>query len=162
MNTNKKNEAQLLAELDELQKRNAELEKLKINHIKTDEALRESEENYQTIVERANDGIVVVQDGILKFVNERLAELFGGCVEEMIGTHLLDYFPPEERNKIMENYHRRITGSDFPNIYETKAFKKNGTITDIEINSGKITYMGKPSVFVFVKDITQRKQAVRI
>lgn len=158
MNTNKKNEAQLLAELDELRKRNAELEKLQIDHIKTKEALSESEEKYRTIVERANDGIVVIQDGILKFVNVRLAELFGGCVEEMTGTQLLDYFPPEERNKIMENYHRRITGSDFPSTYEVKALKKNGAITDIEINSGKITYMGKPAVFVFVRDIAQRKQ----
>ena len=158
MNAIEMSREQLLSELDKLQNRNEELEKLQIDHIKTEKALKESEEKYRTIVERANDGIVVVQDGILKFVNERLAKQFGGSIEEMKDTQFLDYFPPEERSKIMENYRRRISGSEFTGIYETKALLKDGTLSDIEINSGKINYMGKPSVFVFVRDITTRKQ----
>ncbi|MFZ2052961.1 MAG: PAS domain S-box protein [Candidatus Aminicenantales bacterium] len=42
------------------------------------EALRESEEKYRNLVERANDGITIIQDGFVKYANLRLAEMWGG------------------------------------------------------------------------------------
>jgi len=69
-----------------------------------EEALRESEEKYRNLVERANDGVIIAQDGIVKFVNTRMAEMFGYTVQEMANTHFLDYVFPDERSKIMGLY----------------------------------------------------------
>ncbi len=126
---------------------------------RTEEALRESEEIYRNLVERANDGVSIVQNGEVKFSNTRLAEMLGYTVEEIIDTPFLDYVFPDERSIISDIYKRRFQGEDVPDIYEMAALHKNGRKVDIETNSGIITYHGKPATLSFVRDITDRKQA---
>jgi PAS domain S-box-containing protein len=126
---------------------------------KTEEALLESEEKYRNIVERANDGVIISQDGKVKFSNTRLAEILGYKVDELIGNPFLDYVYPEERDKIKDIYMRRIKGEEVPNIYEMSATNKDGKRIYVETNSGIISYQGKPAVFAFIRDITQRKQS---
>ncbi len=123
------------------------------------QTLSESEEKYRYLVERATDGIIIVQDGIVRFSNIRLAEMFGYTVDEMIDTSFLDYVFPDERSRITDIYKRRLQGKDAPDIYEMLALHKDGRRIDIEINSGIITYHGKPAILSFVRDITERKRA---
>ena len=60
-----------------------------------EKALRESEEKYRNLVERANDGVCIIQDKSVKYCNRRLAELWGGDVAEVIGRPFLDFVHPE-------------------------------------------------------------------
>ena len=126
-----------------------------------EEALRESEEKYRNLVERANDGVIIAQDGIVKFVNTRMAEMFGYTVQEMANTHFLDYVFPDERSKIMDMYKRRVQGEDVPEIYEMIALHKDGSRIDLETNSGIIAYNGKPATLSFIRDITERKKTTK-
>jgi PAS domain S-box-containing protein len=43
-------------------------------------------------------------------------------------------------------------------VYETVLRHKNGSSVDVEVNSGIITYEGKPADLVLVRDITERKR----
>jgi PAS domain S-box-containing protein len=126
---------------------------------KAEEALQENEEKYRNLVERAHDGIVIVQDGLLKFVNNRLAEILGYTVDEIFNTSFLNYIPPSDHSKIIDIFSRRIKGEKVPNIYEMTALNKDGSEIIIETNSGLITYNGKPAVLAFIRDITFSKQA---
>jgi len=45
--------------------------------VAAEQALKESEEKYRNVVERANDGIAIIQDEVVKYVNPRLAQLSG-------------------------------------------------------------------------------------
>jgi len=122
------------------------------------QALRESEEKYRNLVERANDGICIVQDEKLKYVNPGLAHILGYTMEELTGSPFVDYFVPEEAPKAVDYYKRRMAGEDIIAIYETTLRHKNGSRIDIEINAGITTYMSRPADFVFIRDITQRKR----
>jgi PAS domain-containing protein len=42
--------------------------------IEAEKTLLESEEKYRNLIERANDGVIIVQDEILKFVNNRMVD----------------------------------------------------------------------------------------
>ena len=109
-------------------------------------------------MERANDGIVIVQDGIMKFSNTRLAEILGYAIDEMIDTPFINYVYPADRKKLIDIYKRRIKGENVPGIYEMGGLNKDGSKIDIETNSGIITYKGKPAVLSLIRDITERKQ----
>ncbi len=127
-----------------------------------EQALKESEEKYRNLVERANDGVIIVQDGSIQYSNSRLAGIFGFIVEEMVNTPFLDYVFPDERARIADLHGRRLKGEDVPRVFEMVGLHKDGRRLDLEINSGLITYQGKLATFSFVRDITDRKRAETI
>ena len=59
-----------------------------------EDALRESEEKYRNLVERAHDGIIVIQDGVVKFCNRRTAEMWGGEIRGDRGASLPGFRGP--------------------------------------------------------------------
>ncbi len=124
-----------------------------------EEALRESEEKYRNLVERSNDGILIIQDGLVKFANVRLAELWGGSADELLETPIIQHIHPDERDKVMERYQRRMANEDVPPIYETVLLRNDGTAVHIEINAGVMSYKGKPADLVMIRDITEHKLA---
>jgi PAS domain S-box-containing protein len=154
-----KSKKQLMNELVKLREHIADFDALDAEHERTQEALGESEAKYRILVEQANDGILIVQDGMIKFANHRLAEANGRTVEELINTNFLDYVRPDEVPKVANRYHRRMAGEDVEKVYETVLLHKDGHEIPVEVNAGAITYQGKPAVFAFVRDHTERKQA---
>ncbi|MCK4772595.1 MAG: PAS domain S-box protein [Candidatus Latescibacteria bacterium] len=124
-----------------------------------EEALQESEEKYRTLVERANDGIAILQDGKLVFVNKRLADSLGYTVEEMLDTPMTGYMHPEYEEDLVDRYRRRMAGEEFPSIYEAMVRHRDGSDRHAEINAGTITFMDRPADLIFARDITDRKKA---
>jgi PAS domain S-box-containing protein len=147
---------------EELERRVHELEREAVERKRAQEALRESEEKYRMVVERASDGIAIIQDGLLKYVNPRMAEMTGYSIEEGINTPFTNYIDPDEVLNAEEDYKRRIVGEQLPMRYERGLRHKNQSRIDTEISGGLITYQGKPADLVLVRDITERKQAERL
>ncbi len=59
---------------------------------RAEEALRESEEKYRSLVDGASEAILVVQDGMLKFVNRSAVELAGYTEQDLIGKSFTELF----------------------------------------------------------------------
>ncbi len=159
MDYSKMKKAQLIEEIEALQERVAELEHAEAERKRAKEALWESEEKYRNLVERANDGICIIQDTIVQYANPRLVEMWGGTVEEVIGTPFTNYVYPDELAKVVDRYKRRMAGEHVTPVYETVLRHKDGTKVHAELNAGITTYRGKPANLVIVRDITERKQA---
>jgi len=126
---------------------------------KAEMALQRSEEKYRNLVERANDGICIVQDTLLKYVNPRFSEIIGYSKEELTDTPFMNYIHPAELNKVVDRYKRRMAGEEVISVYETALLDKDNERVDVELNAGIIDYEGHPADFVFVRDITKRKRA---
>ncbi|HEX7401678.1 MAG TPA: PAS domain S-box protein, partial [candidate division Zixibacteria bacterium] len=123
------------------------------------EALQESEKKYSTIVQKGNDGIVIVQDGLIKLANPTIAAIARSTPEEMIGKPFIDFISPTDRKMLSDRYTARMSGEEVPAIYELESVTKDGEIIPIEINSSLIEYEGKPALMAIIRDITERKQA---
>jgi len=123
-----------------------------------EEALRESEEKYRYLVERANDGIAIVQDTLIKYVNPRLAEITGYTVNEITGTPFTDYIYPDELPRVIDYYKRRMAGENVPSTYETAVRHRNGTKIDVQFNASIIHYQEKPAAFAIVRDMSERNR----
>ena len=131
------------------------------NIIEVNKALVESEEKYRTLVERAKDGIVIIQDGIVKFVNKSLAEMSGRQIDDIIGTPFQDNVHPDSLEEVVQRYEDRIAGKSVPSIYETDLIKANGEKIKAELNAALISFQNRPADLVFVRDVTERKQMMK-
>jgi len=124
---------------------------------KTEASLRESEEKYRDLVELAQDGIAILQDGRTRFVNRRMAHLADTSVKKMLGVNFLNFVAPGERPRLADYYRRRLAGETPPAIYET--ILENGKKKiPAEINAGIITFQGRPAALIFVRDLSERKK----
>ncbi len=124
-----------------------------------EEALRRSEEKYRNVVERANDGICVVKDACIKYVNPSLVRMMGYSAEEVIDRDFLEYIHPEGRRQVLERYQKRMAGEDVEPVYETVLKGKAGNLVEAELNAGLVFYEGGPADLVIIRDITERKRA---
>jgi len=120
--------------------------------------LRESEEKYRNLVERANDGIALVQDSLIKYVNPSLAKMTGYTADELYDTPIIDYIHTDFRSDVLNRYEQRVTGQSVPSIYETKILLKHNRVLEVEVNAAIITYQGKPADLAIIRDISERKQ----
>lgn len=122
-----------------------------------EEALKESEEKYRNLVERANDGILIIQDGLIKYANPYITKLWVGDIQELLETSFLKYVHPDFFTKVTDIYKRRMAGEPVEAKYEMAIMNKSGEKREIEINAGLINYKGKPADLVIIHDITERK-----
>ncbi len=125
---------------------------------KTGEALRESEEKFRNVVERANDGIALLQDRRLKYANPQIKKMLKATDQELVDTPFEAILSPEERERVSENYNRRIAGEPVPSIYETTLCLRDGSRLNVEINAGTVSYQNRPAIMVFIRDISEKKQ----
>jgi PAS domain S-box-containing protein len=125
---------------------------------KSEVALKESEEKYRNLIERANDGICILQNGKVIFSNPRLIELWGGTMEEVINSPFTNFIHPEELNKLVDYYNRRLKGEKVPSIYDSVLLQKNGDNVFVELSAGIITYQGNPADLIIIRDVSERKR----
>ncbi len=156
MKDNGKTKSQLIDELTETHWRIAELEASETQFKLTEEELLDNAKNYRNLVEWANDGILIVQDGTIKYANKRLAKLSGYTVKGIVNTPFTNYIHPNAVSKL-DDRHMAREYVDSP--YEAVLKRKDGSDVYAEINAGAISYRGKPAALVFIRDITDRKLA---
>ncbi len=100
-------------ELATLRRRVADLEALEAERKQVEEALRESEELYRTLVEISPDAITLTGlDGKILFCN-RQAALLNGCddPEELVGRNSFEFIAPEDRQRAADNALKALQGA---------------------------------------------------
>jgi PAS domain S-box-containing protein len=127
----------------------------------TEESLRESEEKYRTLVEKMNEGLIVVDNNdVIQFVNNRFTQLVGYAREELLGSVAYNLFVQEEDQDLVKekNELRLEQKSD---EYELRMKTKSGEIIWVRV-SGTPVLDNQGNVVGSIginTDITQHKQA---
>jgi PAS domain S-box-containing protein len=127
--------------------------------IKAEEALKESEARYSTVVENAKDGVIMLKNGTIVFVNRAMETITGYSNAELIHTQFLKILSPE-CHSVMDDVNSGDTCTDQTHpVYEARLRGKNECIRDVEISSDKVTVKGEEVTIAIVRDITDRKKA---
>jgi PAS domain S-box-containing protein len=126
----------------------------------TEKKLCESERQCRFVVDHANDGILIAQDGMLRFVNPRMAEITGYTEEELLARPFVDFLHPEDRQMVFDRHMQRMRGElDHAFSYTFRLLAKNGRTVWVETRGAVSTWNGKPATINFLSDITDRKRA---
>ena len=127
---------------------------------RAEKALKDSEEKYRVVVENANEGIVVVQDGILRFVNNFIIDLLGSSNDKLTSQPFIEFVHPDDRELVMGHYDESLKGEKIPKKYNLRVVDKNGNIKWIQNSGVIIEWSGRPATLNFLIDITYQKQAL--
>ncbi len=123
------------------------------------EALRISEEKYRTLIEKAYDGIIIVQDGEFKFANQAFCDMTQYEEDELLNKPFTFLISEVDRRVMMDYHKRRMSGEQFQTIYRTHIVCKDGKTIIAEVNSRTSEFEGRSAVFAVVRDLTRRLQA---
>ena len=125
-----------------------------------EEALRESEERFRSIVESSHAGIMILDDAYhLTYVNDELCRISGYSREEAIGQDFRQFLDEESRQIVVDRYLRRQRGEEVPSRYEFNMICKDGQKRRVEIISNVIRdSAGEVKTVAQVLDITEHKQ----
>lgn len=123
-------------------------------------ALRESEERYRGVVERATDGIVITDHERLLFANAAFGHMSGYTMAELADKPFLDFVQPGDRTRVAERVRRRLAGGPEPTTYEIDLVGKDGHLFAVEVNVGTVSLGGETADLVIMRDISERRRAL--
>ncbi|MFZ0448586.1 MAG: PAS domain S-box protein [Desulfatiglandaceae bacterium] len=127
---------------------------------RANEALRESEERYRSIVENAHDGIVIIDDSFhLEYANDEICRMMGYGAEELVGADFRKFLDEESLHYTVDRYRRRLAGESVPPRYEINFVRKDGTKIRVEASLSIVsTETGEKKTIAQLLDITERKK----
>ncbi|MCJ7594352.1 MAG: PAS domain S-box protein, partial [Desulfobacterales bacterium] len=129
---------------------------------RSEEALRESEKRYRTLLDFAPYPIVVFTlDGRVSYLNPAFTEIFGWTLGELEGKKI-DYVPPgleqETANKIKELFKEKVILRE-----ETKRLTKEGRVLDVILRAAVFSMADDEPAgeLVILRDVTEEKRIAR-
>ena len=127
---------------------------------RTEEKLKESEENFRNITEQSFMSIYIIQDGIFKYRNQRAADVSGYTRDDIKNWKPYEYakiIHPEDREYVLEQSRKKQEGEpDVINHYKFRIIKKSGEVAWIDNFSKTINYKGRTADLVITEDITDK------
>lgn len=126
---------------------------------RTEQKLTENENRYRTLINESPLGVLVIQQGIVKFANPTFLEILGyNNLDEIYNHQSIEMLAPEMREEMTKRAIRREKGEEVLSKYEVRALKKDGTIIPAFVEARRIIYNDKPSVMLYFRDITEVKK----
>ncbi len=125
---------------------------------RSEQALRESEERYRSLVESAPEAICVYREQQCVYMNSAGVRLLAARdSEEVRGSRFLDMVVPELRPQA-ESWLRAVEADPRGTCsHETKITRRSGQELDVEVTARPVTYDGRPAVQMIISNITEGK-----
>ena len=130
---------------------------------RAEETLKQSEERFKSIVEGAPDPIFIQTNMKFSYLNPAACKLFGiKSPSELIGSQVMERFHPGSREKLLKRIQQLNENKSVKELSEQRFIKIDGSEVWVETAGEPIIFEGEHGALVFVRDISQRKQAEQI
>ncbi len=127
--------------------------------IDTDNALKQSEENYRMIVENTTDGIYILKNSKFIFFNKRMQQALGYSYDELRNIDALSLIHPEDKENVIDLIRKKKKKKNSPITYESRIITKSGEIRNCIFTTKDIKYSNEDAVLGIVHDITELRNA---
>jgi len=124
---------------------------------KAQDRLTKERDLYRDFIERANEGVIVIQDMTIRFANPRMREMTGYAAGELTGMPFERIVQPEEFPRMVDARRGAAGGENAAAIYSGALKSKSGDTVWVEFTCGITEYDGRPAEFLIIRDITDLK-----
>jgi PAS domain S-box-containing protein len=134
-----------------------------LQHSRTRETLRRSQESFHALIERLPDGICVQQGDRLIYVNPALVTLLGcASAEEILGMSTVEigstFIHPEDRASMPDEVREALNAGKPMAPWEMRLLRKSGGVVPAELSQVPGMFEGRRCLIRSVRDLTERKQ----
>jgi len=125
---------------------------------KMEKRVRDSQEQYRSLVKLTGDGVIIVQNGVVVESNARFAEMCGCSVDEVIGSLLADLLPSSDTGPTGALDKSSYKSGDGSRFYEGSIEHKNGQSLQVHINLGPVSYQDMPAELMVVRNVSSQRK----
>ena len=118
-----------------------------------------NQEKHDLLLELSNDGILIVQNGKIREINDLMAQMCGYSVEEVLDTDFASFFQAEDMMLFESLYEHLIADPNAVEVHEVVLMCKNGHKLNVEITAGRFVYKKNPAILLVIKDTTDHINA---
>ncbi len=116
--------------------------------------LQENEERFRKLSELTQEGLLFVQEGIIKDCNNVMMNMFGYAdTKDFLQLSYIELIAPKYRIELEKNNFLEENKTQ-----ETVAIRKNNEIFPIEIQARQVQYKNENINIISIRDITEKKR----
>jgi len=126
------------------------------NRKRTEQALHQSLVSFQRLLEDSPNGVVILTDGKIQYLNQAACKLFGVRDEdEVFGDAFDNYIEVGYREEVLSDL-QVIREGGYAGSKEVRMVNSEQEIIDVEIKSTLTVYENRPSIQITIDNITDR------
>ncbi len=127
---------------------------------KAERALEVSELRFRSMADNINDGIIIVEDGKIVYVNDQACRICGYPREEFVSLWGPDLTAPVEWRRKEQILQETRTTGEYPTAVDTWLCRKDGTQCCVNLRfSFSYSAERRHTGYVLITDVTERKRA---
>jgi diguanylate cyclase (GGDEF)-like protein/PAS domain S-box-containing protein len=123
----------------------------------SEQALRESEARFRGFIEHLPLGVVIAQDGIIRYANPASLEMIDYRSDEILGKAFPQLVHPGDRDMVMDFHQRRMQGDESDFCYDLRVLRKGGETCYWRVHASTSSWAGRVASLAVCADVTQQK-----
>ncbi len=130
-----------------------------LQRLRAQAALEESEEKYRRVIQNAQEGIIVLQEGLIKLANPKAVQICGWPIDELYRQRFIHWVHHEDRETVDRRYSTRLRGEKLGENFIFRIVDGRGNVKWVEVSAVKITWENRPATLNFLNDITEMRES---
>ncbi len=118
--------------------------------------LEESELKYRLLVESIQEPILVVQNGIVKFVNPEAMALSEYIIDEVLGKSFMNFIYEEDKDTAFEKFQKRASGQTVAGEPFIRVVSKSGKVLSFNYKVNELMWQNEHSYLYILNNITEK------
>lgn len=123
------------------------------------QALQQSQERYRAVIEHLGEGMVVLQNDRVVFVNARATEILEASKADVIERGVLNRVHVDDRANLTERLRRRLLGQEIASHCQIRLTPAQGPMKWLEFGDNLVPWDGGQGLLIYFSDVTQRHNA---
>ncbi|MDP3083165.1 MAG: PAS domain S-box protein [Rubrivivax sp.] len=124
-----------------------------------EQALRDSELRYRRFVESMPVGVLITQQGEIKYANPQALDLSGYTLTDFVGRSFAPMIHEDDRAMVLAQHARRMAGALDVSSYVARIRRQDGTVRHLRFHVQTVDWEGAPGGLSIISDITDSVQA---